>query len=128
RWVLAHTRDDQAYAPLFKSFADRIESGSKGALKVEFIGKDLSDKNADEAAQKLVVEGTADIGQFERDVAQYVPALTAPFAFRSYAHAEAVFTGPVGKKLLDGLYAEKDRKLRALAFTFSGGRRVFFGT
>jgi TRAP-type C4-dicarboxylate transport system substrate-binding protein len=126
-WVLAHTRDDAAYSSLFTDFARRIEEKSAGGLKIEFVGKSSSGENLDTAAHQMVLDGAADMGQFEKDVVQYVPAVTAPFAFRSYAHAEAVFNGPVGKKLIDSLYASSDRKLRGLAFTYSGGQRVFFG-
>ena len=127
RWVAAHTRSDDAYTPLLRAFAARLEKSSNGSLKVEFVGESLPERGSDPAAHKLLLDGGADMGQYEQELTAFVPAVTAPFAFRSYGHAEAVFNGPVGKRLLDRLYAASDRKLRALAFTYSGGQRVFFG-
>lgn len=127
RWVLAHTRGERNYAKLLEDFSARLEKSSRGQLKVSFIDNKSNEDQQNIAAHKQVLDGAADVGQFEQMVAKYVPAVVAPFAFRGYEHAEAVFEGPAGKKLLDGLYAQSDRKLRALAFTYSGGQRVVFG-
>ncbi len=124
RWVVAHTRNEAAYGPLMADFARRLDKRSAGELRVEFFDGTAADDEGNTAAHQQVLDGTADMGQFEKMVAQYVPAVVAPFVFRNYAHAEAVYAGPVGQKLLDGLYASSDRKLRALAFTYSGGYRV----
>jgi len=127
RWVSAHTRADEVYGKLLRDFASRVETASRGSLKVSLVGEDLPGRGSDSAAHQMLLDGTADMGQFEQQLTEYVPAVTAPFAFRGYAHAEAVFTGPVGRRLLDRLYASSNRRLRALAFTYSGGQRVFLG-
>jgi TRAP-type C4-dicarboxylate transport system substrate-binding protein len=43
-----------------------------------------------------------------------------PFLFRDHDHADRIFEGPIGQKMLS-TYSRPDSKIQGLAFTYSGG-------
>lgn len=51
-------------------------------------------------------------------------AFDMPYLFKDHAHAERVLDGSIGKSLLNSL-KNKDKELHGLAFTYSGGYRMF---
>jgi len=51
-------------------------------------------------------------------------ALDMPYLFRDHDHAQRVLEGPIGTGLLNSLKKE-GRELKGLAFTYSGGYRIF---
>jgi len=51
-----------------------------------------------------------------------------PYVFRSYDHAEAVWRGPVGKKILQTITTNSRNQIEALAFSYSGGFRALVGS
>jgi TRAP-type C4-dicarboxylate transport system substrate-binding protein len=131
RCALAHTAIDDAYKPLFDEFAKRIAKKSGGSLKFEFVrgygdADPIDDPFGFSRVEQMLHDGSADIGQVETNLTPFVPGVTAPFAFRSYQHAEVVFNGPLGKELLARISAGSPA-LRALAFAYSGGERVIIG-
>jgi TRAP-type C4-dicarboxylate transport system substrate-binding protein len=52
-------------------------------------------------------------------------ALDLPFLFKDHDHASRVFEGDVGAGLLDSL--QETKKIKGLAFTYSGGFRIIPG-
>lgn len=129
RWVLAHEPpvvfDDAA-----EHFVDQVRRGTDGALDVElFLGPRYAQSRGEHISRTELVRC---VQRGEIELAHcYVAALGAfsdplwavelPFLFRDYDHAERVFEGPVGQRLLDGLLPEG---LRGLAFAYSGGYRI----
>ena len=126
RWVVAHDRGNTPFSDLNRSFAQRLHDKSGGKLKVEFVKSDASDSQVDDAAYLEVSQGKADMSQLAATAAR-VRVFDMPFLFRSYEHADAVFTGPVGQKLVAGISASSGGQIRGFGFTYSGGYRVLAG-
>jgi TRAP-type transport system periplasmic protein len=126
RWVVAHDRGNTPFAALNHDFAKKLEAKSHGRLSIDFLPSSEAADKLDEAAFQKVSEGRADMSQLSASEAG-AHALEMPYLFRSYEHAEAVLTGPVGRKLLTGVTEESRGKARALAFTYSGGYRMLAG-
>jgi len=126
RWFVAHDRGDTPFTAIIKDFARSVEAKSDGALKVEFVASGAPEAQLDEAAFQQIAEGRADMAQ--------IPAWSAgvgifemPFLFRSYEHAELVFEGPIGKKLVADIATASKNRVRGFAFTYSGGYRILVG-
>lgn len=130
-WVLAHEP-----IGLFKEAADffskEVSEKTAGLVEIEVLtlpqysAKYLNGKKVARAQFfKLIETGkitfsqnyTTDLGALDKDM--YV--LDMPFLFRDHEHAKRVLEGEIGEKLLSNL-AEK--KVRGLAFTYSGGNRI----
>jgi TRAP-type C4-dicarboxylate transport system substrate-binding protein len=130
RWVVAHFRDDGSFNALLQSFATRLKTVSEGRLAVEFVttpdGRGFRDAEA-EAAYRRLLAGDAEMAQVDVANMGALVAIQSPFLFRSYDHAEAVWTGPLGDRLLASVATETQGKLRGLAFSYSGGFRVLVG-
>ncbi len=127
RWIVAHDRGSSFFDQLLDTYAQKLEKKSGGALKVEFIASKAPDTQLDAAAYQQVLNGGADMSQLSAARAG-VPIFDAPFVFRNYDHAEAVFNGPVGKKLLNGVSESSQGRLKGYAFTYSGGYRILVGS
>lgn len=127
RWTVAHARGESEYTGLMKEFARRIEQKSGGKLKVAFTDSDASEDAVTGAVHHQILEGRADISQINTLSFPALAAIQLPYVFRSHEHAETVFDGPVGMKLLSEVSAASENKLKALAFTYSGGYRVLLG-
>ena len=130
RWVLAH-EPPVVFDEAAKVFEDEIRRRSGGAIAVELVRADEYAAQRGQAALSRA-ELVASVQRGEVEMAHcYVSALGAvherlwaielPFLFRDYAHAEAVWEGPVAARLMDGL---PDVGLRGVAFAYSGGFRV----
>lgn len=126
RWVVAHDRGNSAFTELIEGFARRIDEKSGGRMRIEFIHSKAPESELDAAAYKQVLDGAADMSQLAASGAN-VHVFDMPFVFRSYEHAEAVFNGPVGKKLLGSVSAASQGRLRGFGFTYSGGYRILAG-
>jgi len=126
RWIVAHDRGSSFFTELLNDFSARVEKKSGGALKIEFIPSKASDTALDNDAYDKVLSGGADLSQLASARAG-VPVFDAPGVFRNYAHAEAVFNGPVGKRLLNDVASSSQGQLRGFAFTYSGGYRILVG-
>lgn len=123
RWVVAHDRGNTPFAELNREFGRRVEKRSGGSLKVEFIDSGASDGDLDAAAYKQVRDGGAEMSQLGATAAG-VNIFDAPFVFRNYEHAEAVFESNVGKKLVSQVSKASAGKIRGFGFTYSGGYRM----
>lgn len=130
RWVVPHPKDDDCFRGLLEEFAHRIDQKSGGALKVEFIDSEANSGRLgiqpDKIAYDQIMNGEADISQLS--VGRLgVRVIDMPFLFRSYEHAEAVWRGPAGSKLLEQVATGSQGKLRGFAFAYSGGYRMLVG-
>lgn len=76
----------------------------------------------------LLAQGKAQISQTYTYKLNYwnknFEVIDMPFLFSDHDHAARVFEGPIGKSLLKGLETGK-KPLKGLAFTYSGGYRIF---
>ena len=135
KWVLAH-EPIELFIRAAKVFASEVNSRAPEALEIEVMTMseyaekynngvavnkhslvDLLDSGAIEMSQTYTIT----LGKINRDFF----ALDLPFLFKDHDHATRVFEGAVGAELLDSLQATK--KVKGLAFTYSGGFRIIPG-
>lgn len=129
RWVLAH-EPPVVFDEAAESFVELVRGGTDGAIEVELLlgpedalsrGEHVSRTELVRCVQRGEIEMAhcyvAALGTFSDPLW----AVELPFLFRDYDHAEAVFEGPVGQRLLDGLLPAG---IRGLAFAYSGGYRI----
>jgi len=135
KWVLAH-EPIELFIRAAKVFASEVNSRAPEALEIEVmtmseyaekynngvvVGKhelvDLLDSGAIQMSQTYTIT----LGKINKDFF----ALDLPFLFKDHDHASRVFEGDVGAELLDSLEASK--KIKGLAFTYSGGFRIIPG-
>jgi TRAP-type C4-dicarboxylate transport system substrate-binding protein len=135
KWVLAH-EPIELFIRAAKVFASEVNSRAPEALEIEVmtmseyaekynngvvVGKhelvDLLDSGAIQMSQTYTIT----LGQINKDFF----ALDLPFLFKDHDHASRVFEGDVGTELLDSL--ETSKKIKGLAFTYSGGFRIIPG-
>lgn len=135
RWVLAH-EPIELFVRAAKVFAASVEKIAPGQLDIEILtlgeyseryqqGRriskhdlvDLLDSGEIEMSQTY----TTTLGKINRDF----HVLDLPFLFRDHDHAARVFESEVGQGLLDSL--EQSRRIKGLAFTYSGGFRIIPG-
>ena len=135
KWVLAH-EPIELFIRAAKVFAQEVNARAPEQLEIEVmtmseyaekynngvvVGKhdlvDLLDAGDIEMSQTYTIT----LGKLNKDFF----ALDLPFLFKDHDHASRVFEGEVGKQLLDSLQAT--RKVKGLAFTYSGGFRIIPG-
>lgn len=135
KWVLAH-EPIELFIRAAKVFAEEVNTRAPGQLEIEVmtmseyaekyndgvvVGKhdlvDLLDAGDIEMSQTYTIT----LGKLNKDFF----ALDLPFLFKDHDHASRVFEGEVGKQLLDSL--QETRKVKGLAFTYSGGFRIIPG-
>ena len=135
KWVLAH-EPIELFIRAAQVFASEVERMAPGQLSIEvmtmseystkynngvFVSKhellDLLDAGKIEMSQTYTIT----LGKVNKDFF----ALDLPFLFADHDHASRVFEGPVGKGLLDSL--QESKKVKGLAFTYSGGFRIIPG-
>jgi len=135
RWVLAH-EPIELFIRAAKVFAAEVEARAPGQLEIEVMTLseysnkynngvlvtkhelvDLLDSGKIEMSQTYTIT----LGQLNKDFF----ALDLPFLFADHEHAGRVFEGTVGRELLDSL--EDTKKIKGLAFTYSGGFRIIPG-
>jgi len=130
RWVLAH-EPPVVFDEAARVFENHIREKSSGDIDVELY------RIADYAARRgrptmSREELVASVQRGDIEMAHcYTSALGAvhdrlwaielPFLFRSYAHADAVWEGPVARQLMAGM---SEVGLRGIAFAYSGGFRI----
>jgi TRAP-type C4-dicarboxylate transport system substrate-binding protein len=130
RWVIAH-EPISVFQESASHFEKAIEKHADGKLDVEVSTRmDTAPShyrsfNAFEIIER-VHNGDVEMAQVPLyQVAHFQPefyALDLPFAFNSYPHAEAVYDGEIGNRLLASLTTHG---VRGLAFTYSGGNLSF---
>jgi TRAP-type transport system periplasmic protein len=135
RWVLAH-EPIELFIRAAKVFAAEVEARAPGQIEIEVMTLseysnkynngvlvtkhelvDLLDSGKIEMSQTYTIT----LGQLNKDFF----ALDLPFLFADHEHAGRVFEGTVGRELLDSL--EDTKKIKGLAFTYSGGFRIIPG-
>ena len=135
KWVLAH-EPIELFIRAAKVFAAEVETRAAGALSIEIMTMseyaekynsgvvvdkhslvDLLDSGLIEMSQTYTIT----LGKINKDFF----ALDLPFLFKDHDHASRVFEGVVGTQLLDSL--QESRKIKGLAFTYSGGFRIIPG-
>jgi TRAP-type C4-dicarboxylate transport system substrate-binding protein len=135
KWVLAH-EPIELFIRAAKVFANEVNRRAPEALDIEVMTMGeyaekynngvVVDKHSlvdllDDGAIQMSQTYTITLGKINKDFF----ALDLPFLFKDHEHATRVFEGEVGKGLLDSLQASK--KVKGLAFTYSGGFRIIPG-
>ena len=135
KWVLAH-EPIELFIRAAKVFAAEVETRAAGALSIEIMtmneyaekynGGVVVDKHSlvdllDSGLIEMSQTYTITLGKINKDFF----ALDLPFLFKDHDHASRVFEGAVGTQLLDSL--QESRKIKGLAFTYSGGFRIIPG-
>ena len=135
KWVLAH-EPIELFIRAAKVFAEEVNARAPGELEIEVLTmNEYSAKYKDGVAVNkhslvdLLDSGeiqmsqtyTITLGKINRDFF----ALDLPFLFKNHDHASRVFDGEVGTQLLDSL--QESKKIKGLAFTYSGGFRIIPG-
>ena len=135
KWVLAH-EPIELFIRAAKVFADEVNSKAPGQLNIEVMTmSEYSQKyNNGVLVSKHELVDLLDSGKIEMSQTYTITlgkvnkdffALDLPFLFADHDHASRVFEGAVGKQLLDSL--EESKKIKGLAFTYSGGFRIIPG-
>lgn len=135
KWVLAH-EPIELFIRAAKVFAQEVNARAPGQLDIEVMTMSeyaekynngvVVDKHSlvdllDSGAIQMSQTYTITLGKINKDFF----ALDLPFLFKDHDHASRVFEGAVGKQLLDSL--ETSKKVKGLAFTYSGGFRIIPG-
>jgi len=135
KWVLAH-EPIELFIRAAKVFAAEVEKKAPDQLEIEVMTMseysekynngiivtkhelvDLLDRGDIEMSQTYTIT----LGKINKDFY----ALDLPFLFEDHDHASRVFEGEVGSQLLDSL--QESKKVKGLAFTYSGGFRIIPG-
>jgi hypothetical protein len=135
KWVLAH-EPIELFIRAAKVFAAEVNTRAPEQLEIEvmtmseyaekynngvLVSKhdlvDLLDSGAIEMSQTYTIT----LGKINKDFF----ALDLPFLFKDHDHASRVFESEIGSGLLDSL--QKSKKVKGLAFTYSGGFRIIPG-
>lgn len=133
RWVLDH-KPIELFVRTARAFDEKIRELTNDTVQVEiYTAKEYSEKFFAGVALPqnpltVVDSGDAEVTQVE---IQWVGAwynsdffaLEMPYLFSDHDHATRVLDGQIGKGLLNQL--EKTSNTKGLAFTYSGGYRVF---
>lgn len=133
-WVIAH---DPAYLFLRAAeyFRAELEKRVPGQIEIEVLtDSDYAEKyNGGKSVSKrdvldLMESGRVQVSQlyttwladrYSRDL----NVIDLPFLFKDHDHASRVFEGGIGQELLDGVERDSGDRVKALAFTYSGGWR-----
>lgn len=133
RWVLDH-KPVELFVRTARAFDEKIRELTNDTVQVEiYTAKEFSEKFFDSKPMPLnpltvVDSGDAEVTQVETQWvgAAFNPdffALEMPYLFSDHDHATRVLDGQIGKGLLNQL--ETNSNSKGLAFTYSGGYRVF---
>ena len=136
RWVLAH-EPIELFIRAAKVFAAEVNAKAPGELDIEVMTmSEYANKyNNGVAVSKHSLVDLLDAGKIEMSQTYTVTlgkinedffALDLPFLFKDHDHASRVFEGTVGQTLLNSL-EESNKKVKGLAFTYSGGFRMMAG-
>jgi TRAP-type C4-dicarboxylate transport system substrate-binding protein len=99
------------------TMSEYSEKYNNGIVVTKHELVDLLDQGLIEMSQTYTIT----LGRINKDFY----ALDLPFLFESHDHASRVFEGEVGTQLLDSL--QESKKVKGLAFTYSGGFRIIPG-
>jgi TRAP-type transport system periplasmic protein len=132
RWSAAHGWGNVRVMEIVRNFGTTLEKKSKNEVRFKLEEFKENDRDAHAEALGKVFRGESEAAQvslaaLER-FAPEVAVISMPFLFRDFDHSSKVLDGAVGKELLSRVYEGSNGKVRALAFTYSGGIRHFYGT
>ena len=130
RWIVDH-EPVELFIRTARAFDQKIRELTQDSVQVEiYTSEEYSKKFSTAKVHPLTMinAGDAEVTQVEtRWVGSwYNPdffALELPYLFKDHAHATRVLDGAIGKKLLSKV--QETSAVRGLAFTYSGGFRVF---
>ena len=132
RWLLEH-EPVELFLRTAKEFDKRIRALTNDEIQVEMYKKEEYQAKFGVAKEMMDSVGLMHSGDIEMTQTQignvgqwYCPdffALEMPFLFDSHEHATRVLDGQIGEHLLDTI--EQNASAKGLAFTYSGGYRVF---
>jgi TRAP-type C4-dicarboxylate transport system substrate-binding protein len=135
KWVLAH-EPIELFIRAAKVFAAEVIARAPEQLEIEVMTmSEYSEKyNNGVLVSKHELVDLLDSGKIEMSQTYTITlgkinkdffALDLPFLFKDHDHASRVFEGDVGAGLLDSL--QETKKIKGLAFTYSGGFRIIPG-
>jgi TRAP-type C4-dicarboxylate transport system substrate-binding protein len=135
KWVLAH-EPIELFIRAAKVFAAEVNARAPEQLEIEVMTmSEYSQKyNGGVLVTKHELVDLLDSGKIEMSQTYTITlgkinkdffALDLPFLFKDHDHASRVFEGEVGAGLLDSL--QETKKIKGLAFTYSGGFRIIPG-
>ena len=135
KWVLAH-EPIELFIRAAKVFAAEVNARAPEQLEIEVMTmSEYSEKyNNGVLVSKHELVDLLDSGKIEMSQTYTITlgkinkdffALDLPFLFKDHDHASRVFEGDVGVGLLDSL--QETKKIKGLAFTYSGGFRIIPG-
>lgn len=135
KWVLAH-EPIELFIRAAKVFAAEVNARAPEQLEIEVMTmSEYSEKyNNGVLVSKHELVDLLDSGKIEMSQTYTITlgkinkdffALDLPFLFKDHDHASRVFEGDVGAGLLDSL--QETKKIKGLAFTYSGGFRIIPG-
>ena len=135
KWVLAH-EPIELFIRAAKVFAAEVNARAPEQLEIEVMTmSEYSQKyNSGVLVTKHELVDLLDSGKIEMSQTYTITlgkinkdffALDLPFLFKDHDHASRVFEGDVGAGLLDSL--QETKKIKGLAFTYSGGFRIIPG-
>jgi TRAP-type C4-dicarboxylate transport system substrate-binding protein len=135
KWVLAH-EPIELFIRAAKVFAAEVNARAPEQLEIEVMTmSEYSQKyNGGVLVTKHELVDLLDSGKIEMSQTYTITlgkinkdffALDLPFLFKDHEHASRVFEGDVGAGLLDSL--QETKKIKGLAFTYSGGFRIIPG-
>ena len=135
KWVLAH-EPIELFIRAAKVFAAEVNARAPEQLEIEIMTmSEYSQKyNGGVLVTKHELVDLLDLGKIEMSQTYTITlgkinkdffALDLPFLFKDHDHASRVFEGDVGAGLLDSL--QETKKIKGLAFTYSGGFRIIPG-
>lgn len=127
RWVLAH-EPSGVFAEAAAQFAELVGKETNGDVSVRIIsskefggGKPVNPNKVAELVASGKVEMTQTYTTSLGRHSKKLMVLDIPFLFRDHEHAAKVLDGEIGKELLASL---EPRRMKGLAFTYSGGYRI----
>ena len=135
KWVLAH-EPIELFIRAAKVFAAEVNARAPEQLEIEIMTmSEYSQKyNGGVLVTKHELVDLLDLGKIEMSQTYTITlgkinkdffALDLPFLFKDHDHASRVFEGDVGAGLLNSL--QETKKIKGLAFTYSGGFRIIPG-
>jgi TRAP-type C4-dicarboxylate transport system substrate-binding protein len=132
RWLLDH-EPIELFVRTAEAFDKEIQRLTNGELRVEVTKlKDFEENTGSDSVNCRSIEYTnTNVFQATQVETKWIGhwwnpdffALEMPFLFKDHEHADRVFNGPIGKRLLNQV--TETSNVKALAFTYSGGYRVF---
>lgn len=132
KWVVAHNPTNTALNKMITDTGKEIEKKTNGSITMEYLFYDNTVKARHGAALTAVFDNKAQIAQVELAVFdRHAPVLdifNMPYLFESHDQVRKVITGSFGAKMKKVIYDGYMAKIQPIAYTYSGGYRMFYGS